>query len=412
MSKIMAVNAGSSSIKFQLLEMPEEKLICSGLVERIGEGLMSHYYFKVDGKVALDRELPVKDHAVGVQLVLDGLKELKIVESLDEITGVGHRVVQGGPYFSDSAVVNEDVKAKIKELIPLAPLHNPAHIVGIEAFEQALPGVLNVVVFDTAFHQTMPIDNYLYGTPYEWYTENKVRKYGAHGTSHAYVSKMYLETANVPAVGSKVITCHIGNGASITAVKDGKCLDTTMGLTPLDGFPMGTRSGHMDPTVISYIAEQRGLKLDEIINILNKKSGYLGMSGLSHDSRDLENAIIAGQKENATAEEKALAERCYLAFEVQFKRICDYIGSYYVLMGGCDAIVFTAGIGENSAYLREHVCNRLSALGVEINNELNYDNSIRGKITKISTDASKVAVYIIPTNEELVIARDVVRLSK
>ena len=258
----------------------------------------------------------------------------------------------------------------------------------------------------------MPIDNYMYGTPYEWYTENKVRKYGAHGTSHAYVSDKYLEVTNTPAEGSKVITCHIGNGASITAVKDGKCLDTTMGLTPLDGFPMGTRSGHLDPTVISYIAEARGLKLDEIITILNKKSGYLGMSGLSHDSRDLEKAIEAGKKENATPEEKALAERCHLAFEVQFKRICDYIGSYYVLMGGCDAIVFTAGIGENSAYLREHVCERLTAIGVEIDNELNHDNSIRGKITKLSTDASKIAIYIIPTNEELVIARDVVRLTK
>ncbi len=342
-------------------------------------------------------------------LVLKGLQTLKIVESLDEISGVGHRVVQGGPYFSDSAVVNEDVKAKIEELIPLAPLHNPAHLVGINAFEKALPGVLNVVVFDTAFHQTMPEENFLYGTPYEWYTENKVRKYGAHGTSHDYVSKVYLEVTNTEAVGSKIITCHIGNGASITAVKDGKCLDTTMGLTPLDGFPMGTRSGHMDPTVISYIAGQRNLKLDEIINILNKKSGYLGMSGLSHDSRDLETAIAAGTKADATEAEKSLAERCHMAFEVQFKRIVDYIASFYVLMGGCDGIVFTAGIGENSSYLREHVCNRLAALGVKIDPEL---NKLRGNIQKISTPDSKINVYVIPTNEELVIARDVVRLSK
>ena len=412
MSKIMAVNAGSSSLKFQLLEMPEEKLICSGLVERIQPNCMSHYFFKMDGKVVLDREVPVPNHAVAVQLVLDGIKELNIVDSLDEISGVGHRIVQGGPYFSDSVIINEDVKNKIKELIPLAPLHNPAHITGIEAFEEVLPNVVNVAVFDTAFHQTMPIENFLYGTPYEWYTENKVRKYGAHGTSHAYVANVYGETVNKPLEGTKVITCHIGNGASITAVKDGKCLDTTMGLTPLDGFPMGTRSGHMDPTVISYIAGERNMELKDIINALNKESGYKGMSGLSHDSRDLEKAIEVGSKPDATDAEKELARRCRLAFDVQFKRICDYIGSYYVLMGGCDAIVFTAGIGENSAYLREHVCERLTAIGVEIDNELNHDNSIRGKITKISTDASKIAIYIIPTNEELVIARDVVRLTK
>ena len=412
MSKIMAVNAGSSSLKFQLLEMPEEKLICSGLVERIQPNCMSHYFFKMDGKVVLDREVPVPNHAVAVQLVLDGIKELNIVASLDEISGVGHRIVQGGPYFSDSVIINEDVKNKIKELIPLAPLHNPAHITGIEAFEEVLPNVVNVAVFDTAFHQTMPIENFLYGTPYEWYTENKVRKYGAHGTIHAYVANVYGETVNKPLEGTKVITCHIGNGASITAVKDGKCLDTTMGLTPLDGFPMGTRSGHMDPTVISYIAGERNMELKDIINALNKESGYKGMSGLSHDSRDLEKAIEVGSKPDATDAEKELARRCRLAFDVQFKRICDYIGSYYVLMGGCDAIIFTAGIGENSAYLREKVCDRLAALGVKINKELNNDNSIRGKITNISADDAKVQTWIIPTNEELVIARDVVRLTK
>ena len=412
MSKIMAVNAGSSSLKFQLLEMPEEKLICSGLVERIQPNCMSHYFFKMDGKVVLDREVPVPNHAVAVQLVLDGIKELNIVDSLDEISGVGHRIVQGGPYFSDSVIINKDVKDKIKELIPLAPLHNPAHITGIEAFEEVLPNVVNVAVFDTAFHQTMPIENFLYGTPYEWYTENKVRKYGAHGTSHAYVAKVYGETVNKPLEGTKVITCHIGNGASITAVKDGKCLDTTMGLTPLDGFPMGTRSGHMDPTVISYIAGERNMDLKSIINALNKESGYKGISGLSHDSRDLEKAIEVGSKPDATDAEKELARRCRLAFDVQFKRICDYIGSYYVLMGGCDAIIFTAGIDENSSYLREKVCDRLAALGVKINKELNNDNSIRGKITNISADDAKVQTWIIPTNEELVIARDVVRLTK
>ena len=412
MRKIMAVNAGSSSLKFQLLEMPAEKVIVSGIVERIKTD-QGAYSFKVDGKKVIDRKgLPIKDHAQAVQLVLDGLLELKLVESLEEISGVGHRVVQGGAYFSDSCVVTPEVKAKIEELCDLAPLHNPAHIVGINAFEKVLPNVQNVVVFDTSFHQTMPKEAFLYGTPMSWYRDYKVRKYGAHGTSHKYVAHEVAKLMGKPIEELKIVTCHLGNGASLAAVKDGKCLDTTMGLTPLDGIPMGTRSGHMDPTVLSYMHDQTGWDLKEIIRKLNNESGYLGMSEYSHDSRDLDDAVVAASKPDATEEEKELGARCKLALDVQYKRIADYIGGYYIYMKGIDVIVFTAGIGENCAYLRDQLCQRLSVLGIEIDNELNYDNSIRGKVIKLSTDNSKVAVYILPTNEELVIARDVMRLTK
>ena len=409
MRKIMAVNAGSSSLKFQLLEMPAEKLIVSGLVERI-KTEQGHYVFKVNGEKVIDRSLPIMDHAKAVELVLEGLIEKHFVESLDEISGVGHRIVQGGPYFSGSCLVTPEVKEKIRELIPLAPLHNGPHLVGIEAFEKVLPGVPNVVVFDTAFHQTMPEECFLYGTPYEWYTDYKVRKYGAHGTSHQYVAGELARLAGKDIKDLKIITCHLGNGASLTAVKDGKCLDTSMGLTPLDGFPMGTRSGNMDPTVLSYMADKKGYTLKELIYILNNESGYKGISGFSHDSRDLDDAIEKAKNPKATPEEKERGRRAWTALNLQYKRIADYIGSYYVLMGGVDAIVFTAGIGENSPLCRSEICKRVKVLGVEIDEELN--KKIHGDVCKLSTDKSKVLVYVIPTNEELVIARDVMRLTK
>ena len=413
MRKIMAVNAGSSSLKFQLLEMPEEKLIISGIVEKVGATTeIGEYSFKINGEKVLTGKEEIKDHARAVEIVLAGLMKLNVIKSFDEISGVGHRVVQGGPYFSGSCLVTEDVKKKIEELIPLAPLHNRPHLIGIEAFEKILPNVPNVVVFDTAFHQTMDELSYLYGTPYEWYTDYKVRKYGAHGTSHEYVAKTLAEVMGCDLKDLKVITCHIGNGASLTAIKDGKCVDTSMGLTPLDGFPMGTRSGHMDPTVLRYMHDQKGYDFDELITILNHKSGYLGVSGVSHDSRALEQAMKDAEKPDATKEEKEKGRRCKLAYDLQIKRICDYIGAYYLLMEGCDAMVFTAGIGENSSYLREGICKRCKVLGLELDEKINKDPSIRGKIQKISTDKSKIAVYIIPTNEELVIARDVMRLTK
>lgn len=395
MAKIMAVNAGSSSIKFQLLEMPQETVITSGVMERIGlaEGIFT---IKYNGKK--EETHPVlPTHAEGVQLLLDTLIEKGIVKSLDEISGVGHRVVQGGEYFKDSALVDESVIEKIQELADLAPLHNPAHIIGIKAFQKALPNVPQVAVFDTVFHQTMPEEAYMYATPYEWYEKYGIRKYGAHGTSHQYVSQRAAELINKPLKDTKTIVCHLGNGASICAVDGGKSVDTSMGLTPLEGIPMGTRSGILDPTVVSYICEKENKTAAEVINILNKKSGYLGMSGRSNDARD----VTAGMNDGD--------HRCKLTFDVQAKRIVDYVAAYYVYMGGCDVIAFTAGMGENLKHLRLNVGKRLAPLGVEIDEKLN-DTFSDERI--ISTPNSKIKVYIIPTNEEVMIARDTVRVSK
>ncbi len=394
MAKIMAVNAGSSSLKFKLLELPEEKVITNGVVERIGLD-DAIYSITVNGKKE-KQVLAIKDHAVAVKLVLDDLVKRQIVKCLDEIEGVGHRVVQGGWYFKDSALVTDDVIKKIEKLSVLAPLHNPAHVVGIKAFQKALPDVPQVVVFDTSFHQTMEPETYMYATPYEWYEKHHIRKYGAHGISHKYVAGVCLDLLKKK--NAKIVTLHIGNGASLAAVKNGKVVDTTMGLTPLEGIPMGTRSGNIDPTVLQVINEKEGLSIQELIYILNNKSGYLGVSGVSHDSRDLEEAMDAGNK------------RAKLALDIQFKRIADYIGSYYVLMGGLDAIVFTAGIGENSWYCRQEISRRLKVLGVEIDEEFN--KKTRGQLKELSTPKSKVKVYIIPTDEEVMIARDVVRIVK
>ena len=394
MAKIMAVNAGSSSIKFQLLDMPEEKVITSGVMERIGlaEGIFT---LKYNGKK--EETHPVlPTHKEGVELLLKTLIEKGIVKSLDEITGVGHRVVQGGEYFKDSCLVDDTVIAKIQDLADLAPLHNPAHIIGIKAFQAALPNVPQVVVFDTVFHQTMPEEAYMYATPYEWYTKYGIRKYGAHGTSHKYVSQRAAELIGKPLEQTKTIVCHLGNGASISAVDGGKCKDTSMGLTPLEGIPMGTRSGSLDPTVVSYICEKENKTASEVVNILNKKSGYLGMSGRSNDARDVTAGMNAGD------------HRCKLTFDVQAKRIVDYIAAYYVYMGGCDVIAFTAGMGENLKHLRKNIIDRLGVLGVKLDEKLN-DTFSDERI--ISTPDSKIQVWIIPTNEEVMIARDTVRIA-
>ena len=393
--KIMAVNAGSSSIKFQLLEMPSEQVIASGVMERIGlpEGIFT---IKYNGKK--EETHPVlKDHAVGVQLLLDSLIEKGILKDLKEINGVGHRIVQGGEYFKDSTLVDEEVVRKISDLADLAPLHNPAHIIGIKAFQKALPEVPEVVVFDTVFHQTMPEEAYMYATPYEWYTKYGIRKYGAHGTSHQYVSHRCAEIMGKDVKDTKIIVCHLGNGASICAVDGGKCKDTSMGLTPLEGIPMGTRSGNVDPTVVSFICAHEDKTAQEVVNELNKKSGYLGMSGRSNDARD----VTAGMEEGD--------HRCKLTFDVQAKRIVDYIASYYVYMGGCDAICFTAGMGENLIHLRKNILNRLGVLGVKIDDEA---NNIRGEEREITAKDSKIRSFVIPTNEEVMIARDVVRVAK
>ncbi|MFI3252432.1 MAG: acetate kinase [bacterium] len=393
MAKIIAVNAGSSSIKFQLLEMPAETVISSGIMERIGldEGI-----FTINFNDTKETTTPVlKDHAVGVELLLKTLVEKNIVSSLDEITGVGHRVVQGGEYFKDSVIITEDVIEKIQGLADLAPLHNPAHIVGIRAFQKALPAVTQVAVFDTVFHQTMPEEVYMYATPYSWYEDYGIRKYGAHGTSHSFVSKRAIELMKKKTDGSKIIVCHLGNGASLCAIKDGKCIDTSMGLTPLEGIPMGTRTGSLDPTVLELVARKENRSIGDVLNDFNKKSGYLGISGVGSDARDVTTAMLEGN------------HRAKLTFDIQAKRICDYIGSYYVLMGGLDAICFTAGMGENVIHLRSNICNRLEVLGVKLDESANAN---RAQEIKISDAKSKVNVYVIPTNEEVMIARDVVRL--
>lgn len=389
----MAVNAGSSSLKFQLLEMPEEKLITSGVVERIGL-TKSVFSIKVDGKKE-EETLDISDHAEAVNLLLDRLIKHKIIKSFDEIVGVGHRVVHGGDEISESVVLDEEKIKYLESIVNLAPLHLGPNLTGIKAFEKILPNVKHVGVFDTAFHQTMPEESYLYAVPYDWYKQYKVRKYGFHGTSHKYVTQRYAEMVGKDVNDVNIVIAHIGNGASICAIKNGHSIDTSMGFTPLEGIPMGTRSGNIDPAAVEYMANIKQKPVKEIINILNKQSGYLGVSKLSSDSRDL---VAATQEGNHLAE---------LALNVQAKRIVDYISSYHNYIGGAEAIIFTAGIGENAKFTRKNIGNRLGALGVKIDDER---NDCRGVEQLISTDDSKINVYVIPTNEEVMIARDTLAL--
>ena len=393
MKKIMAVNAGSSSLKFQLLEMPEEKLVTSGIVERIG---MKHSGFsiKFNGEKMEETE-DIDNHGVAVKILLNKLLELKIIASFDEISGVGHRVVHGGNEISESIVLEEKEIAYLEHIVELAPLHLGPNLIGIKAFKEVLPNVKHVGVFDTAFHHTMPEESFLYAVPYDWYEKYQVRKYGFHGTSHKFVSDRCAEIMGKKPEDCNVIIAHIGNGASICAVKGGKSVDTSMGFTPLEGIPMGTRSGNIDPAIIDYMMTKKGKSAREITNYLNKQSGYIGLSGLSSDSRDLVNAAAEGN------------HRAQLAIDVQAKRIADYIASYYVYMGGADAIVFTAGIGENAKTTRANIIERVKVLGAEIDHER---NDCRGIERLISTDDSKIKVYVIPTNEEVMIARDTLSL--
>ena len=391
--KILSVNAGSSSLKFQAYEMPEEKVLISGVFERIGLDA-SFYTIKLNGE-KIKREVELPNHKEAFEILVEELMSNHIVDSLDEIKGIGHRVVQGGSYFDKTEVVTEDVIAKIDELSVLAPLHNPAAITGIRAAQAVVPNAVQTVVFDTAFHQTMPEENYLYALPYEWCEEYKIRRYGAHGTSHKYVA---LRAAEIMGRNElNLITCHIGNGASISAVKNGKCLNTSMGLTPNAGLIMGSRCGDIDATIVPYMIEKTGLTPREMDTVLNKKSGLLGISGVSSDSRDIEDGIAAGN------------ERCILAQKMYVRRIVDYIAKYYVELGGADAIIFTAGVGENSAGTRQEVIEGLKVLGVELDSEA---NNVRGKETLITTESSTIPCYIIPTNEELMIARDTYELAK
>ncbi|QPA30369.1 acetate kinase [Thermaerobacillus caldiproteolyticus] len=394
MSKIMAINAGSSSLKFQLFEMPSETVLTKGLVERIGfEDAI--FNITVNGE-KVQEVISIPDHAVAVKLLLDKLTTFGIIQSFEEIDGIGHRVVHGGERFSDSVLITDEVLKDIEELSELAPLHNPANIVGIKAFREVLPNVPAVAVFDTAFHQTMPEQSFLYSLPYEYYTKFGIRKYGFHGTSHKYVTQRAAELLGRPIEQLRLISCHLGNGASIAAVEGGKSIDTSMGFTPLAGVAMGTRSGNIDPALIPYIMEKTGKTAEEVIEVLNKKSGMLGISGFSSDLRDIEKAVAEGN------------ERAELALEVFANRIHKYIGSYAARMCGVDAIIFTAGIGENSEVVRAKVLRGLEFMGVYWDPAL---NKVSGKEAFISYPHSPVKVLVIPTNEEVMIARDVVRLA-
>ena len=389
--KILSVNAGSSSLKFQLYEMPEEKVLISGLMERIGDE-KSFYTIKLNGE-KIKREIFLENHEKAFEALVKELEENDVVESLDEIKGIGHRIVQGGDYFDKTVIVDEEVLSKIEELSSLAPLHNPAAAKGIKAAIEVFPGAVQTAVFDTAFHQTMPKENYLYALPYNLYTDYKVRRYGAHGTSHKYVSMRLNDLLGKK--DTKLITCHIGNGASISAIVNGKCLNTSMGLTPNAGLIMGTRCGDIDASIIPYIMEKTNMSPKEIDTMINKESGLLALSKKSADSRDIEDGIASGD------------ENCILAQKMYVRRIIDYIAKYYVEMNGCDAICFTAGVGENSKDTRRDIINGLSSLGVKLDSEA---NNVRGEERLISTEDSSIKCYIIPTDEELMIAKDTYEL--
>ncbi|MEK5476651.1 acetate kinase [Paenibacillus sp. FSL R5-0407] len=395
--KVLVINAGSSSLKYQLYDMTDESVLAKGLVERIGmdSSILTH---KPTGKEEVTEVSDILEHTTAIRKVLEKLvdKEHGVLASIDEIDAVGHRVVHGGEAFKGSALITGEAKSEIRRLFDLAPLHNPACMMGIQAAEANLPNVPQTVVFDTAFHQTMPEKAYLYAIPKVLYKKHKVRRYGFHGTSHEYVSKTAAEFLERKIEDLKIITCHIGNGASLTAVMDGVSVDTSMGMTPLEGLIMGTRSGDLDPAIVPFVMNKEELTINEVNSMLNKHSGLLAISGSSSDMRDITDGMAEGEP-NAT-----------LAFEMYEYRLRKYIGSYAAAMNGVDVIVFTAGVGENSAIVREKVCENLTYLGVEIDKELNKIRS--GDPRRISTSNSKVEVLVVPTNEELVIARDTLRI--
>lgn len=390
--KVLVINCGSSSLKYQLINMETEESLAQGLVERIGiEG--SILTQKVPGKDKYIIQVPMKDHKDAIQHVLDALvdKAHGVIASMDEISAVGHRVVHGGEKYAESVVIDDKVMESLEECVKLAPLHNPANIIGINACKSLMPNTPMVAVFDTAFHQTMPEQAYIYALPYELYENNGIRKYGFHGTSHRYVSAECAKMLGKDIKDVKIITCHLGNGASLAAIKDGHCVDTSMGFTPLEGIAMGTRCGNIDPAIVTYLMKECNMSAADVDNLMNKKSGVLGISGVSSDFRDVEEAAEKGNK------------RAILALDVYTYRVRQMIGSYAAAMGGVDAIVFTAGLGENGIGTRVDICKGLEFLGVEIDEA---KNNVRGKATEISKDGSKVKVFVIPTNEELVIARD------
>ena len=390
MPKTIAVNAGSSTLKFKLFDMPSENVVAEGIVDRVGFD-MGSFTLKYGNGQKYSVEQKFATHQEGIDLLLQKLTELKIINDFSEITGVGHRIVAGGEYFTDSVLIDDDVLDKIESLIEYAPLHQPAHIMGIKAFKKALPNATAVAVFDTSFHAGMPEENYLYSIPYEYYEKYGARRYGAHGTSHRYVAQRAADLLGKPLEKLKLITLHLGAGASITAVDHGKSIDTSMGFTPLAGITMATRSGDIDPSLVDFLREKLNVSSADMIDILNKKSGLLGISGISADMRELESSND---------------HRAELAINIFNNRVIKYVGSYIAEMGGVDGLVFTAGIGENSAETRATVSNAFNYMGIKIDDN---KNNVRGKETIVSTDDSSAAVMLIPTNEELMIARDVER---
>ena len=390
--KVLVINCGSSSLKYQVLDMTTEALLCKGLVERIGMdgAVITHEKIGMDKVV---NETPMEDHKAAIALVLEAIQDSEhgVVESMDEIGAVGHRVVHAGEKYASSVLITDDVIKALEECIDLAPLHNPPNLLGIAACQELMPGTPMVGVFDTAFHQTMPPESYIYALPYEYYEKYGVRRYGFHGTSHKYVAQRTAEMLNVNLDDLKIITCHLGNGASVSAIKRGKCIATSMGFTPLEGLIMGTRSGDIDPAIVEFIADKEGITVQEVNTILNKKSGILGISGISSDMRDVLEAAEEGN------------ERAMLALKAFAHRVRLYIGAYIAEMNGVDAIVFTAGVGENSIPMRDIICNDLGNLGIKLDV---VKNKVRGKELIISRDDSPVKVLLIPTNEELMIARD------
>ena len=392
--KILVVNCGSSSLKFQLIDSETEEVAASGLCERIG--LDGALIYKVNGD-KIKQEIDLPDHEVAIKKVLDTLldKEIGVLTSLDEIGAIGHRMVHGGEKFSSSVIINEEIIKQIETCNDLAPLHNPANLLGVRACQEVMPGVPNVVVFDTAFHQTMPSKAYLYALPKEYYEKYGVRRYGFHGTSHSFVSKRLAELAGLDINNSRMIICHIGSGASISAIKDGKSVDTSMGMTPLEGLMMGTRSGDMDPAIIEFICQKENITVQEMTTILNKKSGALGLSGLSNDYRDLVEAAQGGNQDAINA------------LDVMVYRVIKYIGAYYMALGGVDAIALTAGVGENNLERRAKIVEGLAAIGIKRDYEA---NAVRGDERKLSTDDSAAQVWVVPTYEELAIARETARL--
>ena len=396
---VLVINCGSSSLKFQLINAEKEKVLAKGLCERIGiDGRLT---YQPAGGEKEKSDLAMPTHTEAIQFVIDALTNEKtgVVKSLDEIGAVGHRLVHGGEKFASSVVITDEVKKAVEECNDLAPLHNPANLIGVAACEKLMPGTPMVAVFDTAFHQTMPEKAYMYGLPYEYYEKYKVRRYGFHGTSHSFVSKRAAEVMGKSYDEVKTIVCHLGNGSSVSAVLNGKCVDTSMGLTPLEGLVMGTRSGDIDPAIMEFIAKKENLDIEGVMEVLNKKSGVFGISGgLSSDFRDLTDAMNAGDK------------KAKIAMDVFSYRVAKYIGSYAAAMNGVDDIVFTAGIGENDDYVRQEVCKYLGYLGVDFDFEVN--TGLRGKEAELTKEGSKVKVFVIPTNEELAIARETLALVK